>query len=83
MGKTKLFMNCLPAPQKTEKQTQGSNQRLIVSLNPSNVPVSNTVKSHSTHVSGPPGNTLQIAEFYTLILLTLMDELQPQLGMSN
>ena len=50
-------------------------------LNPSNVPLSNTVyEDHSTQESGPAGNTLQIGTFYTLILQTLMDELQPQLG---
>ena len=49
VDKTKLFINCLCAtPQahaqrKTEKQTQGSNQRLTSPLNPSNVPVSTTV----------------------------------------
>ena len=30
-----------PAPCKTEKQIQGSNQRLTAPLNPSNIPVSN------------------------------------------
>ena len=37
-------------------------------------------EGHSTQESGPAGNTLQIGTFYTLILLTLMDELQSQLG---
>ena len=32
-----------PAPRKTDNEIQGSNQRLIAPLNPSNVPVSNTV----------------------------------------
>ena len=43
-----------------------------------NVPVSNTVYrgGHSTQESEPAWNTLQIGTFYTLILLTLMDELQ-------
>ena len=41
---------------------------------------------HSTHLSGPAGNTLQIGSFYTLILQTLMDALMScsrSSGMSN
>ena len=34
---------------KIEKQTQPSNQRVIAPLNPSNVPVSNTVQGRSFH----------------------------------
>ena len=36
---------------KTEKQTQGSNERLTAPLNPSNFPVSNTVWVRSPHTS--------------------------------
>ena len=47
-GKTELFINCLCNPTSTcatenKKQTQWSNQQLTAPLNPSNVPVSNTV----------------------------------------
>ena len=53
-GKTKLFMNFLRNPtstatQKPEKQTQGRNQLLTASLNPSSVSVSNTVSGRSFH----------------------------------
>ena len=92
-GKSKLFKNYLRNPSikqqrhwNTEKQTEGSTKRLTAPLNPTNHPVSNTcvgkVINYSTHESGPAGNTLQIGTFYTLILQTLMGELQP-LGLSN
>ena len=66
--------------EKTEKQTQGSNQRLTAPWNPSNV---RCKTQQQTHEPGPAGNTLQIGTFYTLILQTLIYELQLQLGMSN
>ena len=40
-----------PAPCKTEKQIQGSNQRLTAPLNPSNIPVSNSVGEVIPHTS--------------------------------
>ena len=48
VGKTKLFINCFRNPTSTgatekENTTQGSNQRLTALLNPSSVPVSNSV----------------------------------------
>ena len=80
VGKTKVLINCLSSPtstchRKTEKQTQGSNQGLTFRCQ------TLCWEGHSTHESaGPTGNTLHIGTFNTLILQTLMDELQPQLG---
>ena len=37
-----------------------------------------STEGHSTHESGPAGNTMQFGTFYTLKLQTLMDELQQQ-----
>ena len=77
-GENKLFIKCFRnwktgKKRKTEEQIQRSNQRFTAPLNASDVPVSNKVKEdHSSHESGPPGNTLQIVMFYTLILQTLM-----------
>ena len=54
VGKTKFFVTTFPTPQaptpkKTEKQTQGSNQRLTALLIPSKVSVSNTVYGRIFH----------------------------------
>ena len=40
-------------------------------------------EGHSTHESGPAGNTLQIGTLYIFILQTLMDELSRSSDMSN
>ena len=89
-GKNKIVYKLLLQPHKHQlhgklkNTTQGTNQRLTSPLNPSNVPVSTQCgEGHSTHESGHTGNTLEIGTLYTLILQTLMDELQRQLGMSN
>ena len=64
----------LLAPWKTEENTtQGSNQRLTATLNPSSVPGSTLCREgHSKFEPEPAGNTSQIGTFYTLILQTPM-----------
>ena len=75
VGKTELFIYWFrnykaPAPRKTEKQTQGSDQRLTAPINPlKRFGVKHSVeKLLFTHESGPAGNTLQIGMFYAVIL---------------
>ena len=91
-GENKLFTTCFRNATNTfasvnwKNTTQGSNQRFPAPLNPSNVPVSNTVgmDGHSTTNLGRwEIPCMQIGTFYTLILRTKMDELRPQLDMST
>ena len=86
VGKTKFFIYYFRNPTSTcvtetgANTTQGSNQRLPPPLNLSSVLVSNTVYRKSFHIEPEPeGKTYQIGTFYTLILQTKMNELQPQL----
>ena len=61
-GKNNVVSKFLSQPRKTEEnRTQGSNQRLPAPLNPSSVPVSNTVQEgHSTIEPEPAGKTQQL-----------------------
>ena len=87
MGKTKLLINCLRNPTSTcaseklkNKLREASSDWLLPLTHLTLRCQTQWREGHSTHESGPAGNTLQIVTFYTLILQTLMDELQPQLG---
>ena len=86
--KNKIVYKLLTQPHKhlrhgkTEKQAKGSNQRLTAPFITFRCQTQ-CREGHSTHESGPAGNTLQIVlqfvlQFFTFILQALMDDLQPQ-----
>ena len=89
-GKTKIVYKLLSQPHKhlrhgklKNKLREATNDWLLPQTHLTFLCQTQYREGHSTHESGPAGNTLQIRIFCTLILQTLMDELQPCSGMSS